>query len=62
MRHRMGVENGKGGGEELRGVEGRETITRTYCMRKEFIFNKRENIAWYPGLVCNMVPRSQERY
>lgn len=62
MRHRMGVENEKGGGEELRGVEGRETITRAYCMRKESIFNKRENIACYSGLVYNMVPRPQEIY
>lgn len=58
----MGVENGERGGEELGGVVGGEAIIRAYCMRKESVFNKRENIACYPGLVYNMVPRSQERY
>lgn len=35
----MGEEVGK----KLRGVEGGETATRINCMRKEPIFNKREN-------------------
>lgn len=33
--------NGRGYGEELGGVEGRETIIRLHCMRKETTFNKR---------------------
>jgi hypothetical protein len=35
--------DGRGDGEELGGVERRET-TRMYCMGKESIFNKREKI------------------
>lgn len=27
-------------GEELGAVEGGETISRIYCMRKEYVFNK----------------------
>ena len=33
----------RGGGKELRREEGRETVIRLYCMRKEFMFNKRKN-------------------
>jgi hypothetical protein len=32
---------GRRAGEVLGGAEGGETVIRTYCMRKESIFNKR---------------------
>jgi hypothetical protein len=42
MRDRKEVTpDGMGGEEELGGAEGRETVIRIYCMRKESIFNKR---------------------
>jgi hypothetical protein len=38
-RERKGVDpEGRGGREELGEAEGRETIVRIYCMRKEFLF------------------------
>jgi len=37
------VPEGRGGEEEARGVEGGTTVIRIHCMRKESIFNKREN-------------------
>lgn len=38
----MGMDpDGKGGGEELREVEGEETIVRIYFVTKTSIFNKR---------------------
>jgi hypothetical protein len=38
MRDRNGVDlNGKGGVEELGGVEGKESVIRTYCMKKEYL-------------------------
>lgn len=39
-RKRMYVE-GRGGGEDLGGIEEREAIIKIYCITKEFIFNKR---------------------
>jgi hypothetical protein len=50
MRGRKGVDmKGRGGckgrwdgREDLRGVEGGETIIRIYCVRKESIFSKRK--------------------
>lgn len=33
-----------GSGEELGGVEGRETVIGIYCMKKGSIFNKRQKI------------------
>lgn len=38
-RERVNLE--RGGGEEMEGVEGGETLIRTYCVRKEPTFNKR---------------------
>lgn len=40
-RKRMDL-NWRGGGEELGGVEGEETVFRIYCMGKESISNKKE--------------------
>jgi hypothetical protein len=43
MRDREGVDpDGRGRGEEPRGVERGEIIIRIPCMRKESIFHKRE--------------------
>jgi hypothetical protein len=40
MRSRQEVDlEGRGGGKKLRGVEGKETIIRIYCIRKN-VFNK----------------------
>jgi hypothetical protein len=40
MRDRKGVDpEGRGGGEELGGVEGGKTIIWIYCMRKNLFFN-----------------------
>ena len=45
MRHRKGMDpEGKGGEEEVEGVEGEETVIRIYCMREEFVFNKKGEI------------------
>jgi len=42
MRDRKGVDpERRGGGEDLGGVKGGETVIRIYRMRKESIFNKR---------------------
>lgn len=42
IRGRKGmVPDGRRAKEELGGVEGGETVIRTYCMRKEALFNKR---------------------
>jgi hypothetical protein len=35
---------GRRSGKELGGEEGGDIIIRVYCMRKKFIFNKRENL------------------
>lgn len=35
-------QDGRGVGEELGGVEGRETISRIQYMRQEYIFNRRK--------------------
>ena len=37
---------GKWSGEELGGVEGRETIVRLYWMRKEPMFDRGERFLW----------------
>lgn len=43
MRDRMGMYlERKGGREELGGIEGREIVTMRYCMRGEYMFNKRK--------------------
>jgi hypothetical protein len=43
MRDRKGVDlEGRGGGEELGGVEGGKTIIGIYCTREESILNKRK--------------------
>jgi hypothetical protein len=42
MRDGKGVDShSKGGMVKLGGAEGRETLIRTYCIRKESIFNKK---------------------
>jgi hypothetical protein len=48
MRDRRGLDLvGKGGGKELGGVEGGETVNQIYCRKKEFIFNlKKGGDAW----------------
>lgn len=33
---------GKGSGKELGGLEGRKSIIRTHCMRRESMFYKRK--------------------
>lgn len=35
---------GKGSGKELGGLEGRKSITRTYCMRRKSIFFIKEKL------------------
>ena len=49
MRKINGVDpDGKGGGEELGGVEGEETIIRICFVRKKSIFNKmKKNQAYW---------------
>lgn len=48
MRERKGVDpEGRGGGEELRGGEGVETIIRVCCVRKECIFSIKEKKKTY---------------
>lgn len=43
MRDRMGMYlERKGGGEELERTESREIVTTRYCMRGEYMFNKRK--------------------
>lgn len=34
-------QDGRGGGEEVGGMVGRETVIRIYCVSKESIFNKK---------------------
>lgn len=64
MRNRFGVDSdGKGGGEELRGVEGGKTVFRLCCMRKESMINKKEkinsdDIFTYMSLKCLSIVRS----
>lgn len=42
MRERKGMDqNGRPSGEELEGVEGRETVVKTYYIKKS-LFNKRK--------------------
>jgi len=36
--------NGRRGQEKLRGVKGKETVSKVYFMRKESIFNKSRKI------------------
>lgn len=44
MRDKKAVDpEGSGGGKELGGAEGGETIVRIYSIRKESISNKRES-------------------
>lgn len=39
---RLGVDpSGSGKGEELEGIEGRKTLLRLNCMRKETVLNER---------------------
>lgn len=45
---------GKGGGEELGGVEGREIVLRIYWMREESIFIKMERKR---GLLCSALEK-----
>lgn len=33
--------DGRGGGEELGGGDGRKIVFRMHCMRREFMLNKR---------------------
>lgn len=43
MRDRKGMDlAGKGSGKELGGLEGRKSIIRTYCTRRESMFYKRK--------------------
>jgi hypothetical protein len=35
-------QDGRGGGEEVGGMVGRETVIRIYCVSKESIFNKKK--------------------
>lgn len=47
MRDRKRVDvDGKGGGEELEGVEGGKPYHETLCEEKKSIFNKRTTNAW----------------
>ena len=43
---------GRGGWDKLKGVEGGETIIRTYYMGKESISNKWENETYVTPLIC----------
>lgn len=54
MRDRKGMDpEGRGGREELGGVEGEVYIIRIDCMRKKSIFNKREKSGSYVNCRAN---------
>jgi hypothetical protein len=52
MRHRKRVDpEGRRSGEELRGLQGGDTVIRIYCIKKEYIFSRKKN--------CHTVKKNQ---